>query len=189
MSCRDPAVPVRWVSCCSCSRVALPSRDPGTRLQGAAEWCYHSRQAGTPRKGDQPKDWRAGSKPRTGQAGVIFFNSAGTFVFILDFGGFVFEVVCGCVTMVWGLVFLFWGRLWDGLSRTYLSLPLLSIALVFCAPLLLTSHCSSKSRKLAWNNGCGRYQLFSMSRPSFVSVPHRFQEDFPLPPSLFCERN
>ena len=30
-----------------------------TRLQGAAEWCYHSSQVGTPRKGDQPKDWRA----------------------------------------------------------------------------------------------------------------------------------
>ena len=55
----DPAVPVRGVRRCSCSRVAIPSRDPGTRQQGAAEWCYHSIQAGTPRKGDQPKDWRA----------------------------------------------------------------------------------------------------------------------------------
>ena len=61
---RDPAVPVRGVRRCSCSRVAIPSRDPGTRLQGAAEWCYHSRQAGTPRKGDQPKDWRA-TDPKT----------------------------------------------------------------------------------------------------------------------------
>ena len=64
MSRRDPAVPVRGVRRCSCSRVAIPSRDPGIRLQGAAEWCYHSRQAGTPRKGDQPKDWRA-TDPKT----------------------------------------------------------------------------------------------------------------------------
>ena len=62
MSCRDPAVPVRWVRCCSCSRVAVPSRDPGTRLQRAAEWRHHSSQSGTPRKGDQPKDWRAPSQ-------------------------------------------------------------------------------------------------------------------------------
>ena len=59
---RDLAVPVRGVSRCSCSRVAVPSHDPGTRLQGAAEWCHHSSEAGTPRKGDQPKDWRAPSQ-------------------------------------------------------------------------------------------------------------------------------
>ena len=76
VSCRDQAVPVRWVRCCSCSRVALPSRDPGTRLQGAAEWCYHSRQAGTPRKGDQPKDWRA---PTQGTASFRRYLPSGLF--------------------------------------------------------------------------------------------------------------
>ena len=79
VSCRDPAVPVRWVRCCSCSRMAIPSRDPGTRLQGATEWCYHSRQAGTPARATNPRTGGrltqrpAGSNPRTGQAAVLFF--------------------------------------------------------------------------------------------------------------------
>ena len=76
VSCRVPAVPVRWVRCCSCSRMALPSRDPGTRLQGAAEWFYHSRQAGNPRKGDQPKDWRA---PTQGTAPFRRYPLSGMF--------------------------------------------------------------------------------------------------------------
>ena len=51
-----------------------------TRLQGAAEWCYHSSQAGTPRKGDQPKDWRAPTQEPAPFAGT---SRSGTFNFDL----------------------------------------------------------------------------------------------------------
>ena len=76
----DPAVPMWEVRRCSCSRVAVPSRDPGTRLQRAAEWRHHSSQSGTPRKGDQPKDWRAPSQETALTTGIPvghFFNLAG----------------------------------------------------------------------------------------------------------------
>ena len=51
-----------------------------TRLQGAAERCYHSSQAGTPRKGDQPKDWREPTQEPAPFAGT---PRSGTFNFDL----------------------------------------------------------------------------------------------------------
>ena len=53
-------------------------------------------------------------RPTPELAGDCFeelFNTVGTYVFILDFGGYVSEVPRGSGTMVWDLVFVFWALL------------------------------------------------------------------------------
>ena len=71
--------------------------------------------AGRPRKelaGDWPEERRAPTQEL--DRPLLFFNTVGTHVFILDFGGYVSEVVRGSGTMVWGLVFRCWTQLsWD----------------------------------------------------------------------------
>ena len=42
--------------------VVIRAAPKGVEAAGAALWQHHSRQAGTPRKGDQPKDWWAPSQ-------------------------------------------------------------------------------------------------------------------------------
>ena len=69
VSCRDPALPVEGPDV-AVAAGSVTSFDPGTWLQGAAEWCNHSSQAGTSRKGDQPKDWRAPSQETALPSGI-----------------------------------------------------------------------------------------------------------------------
>ena len=54
-------------------------------------------ESGQPPAGDRPKERRA---PTRGLAGVIFLNTVGFQESILDFGGYVFEVVCGSCLLV-----------------------------------------------------------------------------------------
>ena len=101
VSSRDPAVPVRGVRRCSCSRVAIPSRDPGTRLQeqqivsplktgghppARATNTRTGRTTDPKTSGHQPKDWAGRG---------YFFDTVGPHVFILDIGGYVSEVARG----------------------------------------------------------------------------------------------
>ena len=159
-----------------------------TRLQGAAEWCYHSRQAGTPRKGDQPKDWRA-TDPKT--SGLQPEDWTGRGFFFLH---------CRHLRVpprLWR--FRVRGRLRQCYNGLGLGISVLDgIGMVYRVPIFLFRSSPSLSSSMRHNfslrailqkYGCGRYQLFSMSRPSFASVLHRFQDHFPLSPSLFCERN
>ena len=61
--------------------------------------------------GDRPKERWAPTQEL--DRPLLFFNTVGTHVFILDFGGYVSEVVRGSGTMVWGLVFRCWTQwLW-----------------------------------------------------------------------------
>ena len=59
--------------------------------------------------GDRPEERRAPTQEL--DRPLLFFNTVGTHVFILDFGSYVSEVVCGSGTMVWGLVFRCWTQL------------------------------------------------------------------------------
>ena len=117
VSLRDPAVPMRGVRCCSCSRVAFPSRDPGTPCVKGFRGCKEQRsgcttqvrqappaRATNPRTGGRLSQRPAGTNPRTGEAADSFFNTVGTHVSILDFGGYVSEVVRGSGTRVGALV-------------------------------------------------------------------------------------
>ena len=89
VSSRDLAVPVEGSRLCSCSRVAVPSFDPGTWLQGAAEWSHHSRQAGTPRPQGRPTRGLAGTVPRNDTLRQVFLQ----LLLYLKPDGFVSEVV------------------------------------------------------------------------------------------------
>ena len=68
------------------------------------------KSGGHPRKGDEPKDWRAtvpttsGHQPKDWAGRGYFLNTVGTHVSILDFGGYVSEVVRGSGTRVGALV-------------------------------------------------------------------------------------
>ena len=56
----------------------------------------------------------------------LFFNTLCNDVFILDFGGYVSEVVRGSGTMAWGLVYLYWTALgWFIACPPFSSAPLL----------------------------------------------------------------
>ena len=77
--------------------------------------CTTQARRAPPRKGDQPKVWRAtvpktsGHQPKDWAGRGLFFNTVGTHVSILDFGGFVSEVVRGSGICVGALVgSLYW---------------------------------------------------------------------------------
>ena len=74
--------------------------------------------------GDRPKERRAPTQEL--DRPPLFFNAVGNHVFILDFGGYVSEVVRGSGTMAWGLVFLYWTALgWFIACLYFSSAPLL----------------------------------------------------------------
>ena len=89
----------------SCGRGHPPTPGSGASARRQAQVCGHS-PAGRPTQelaGDRPKERRAPTQELDRQA-VIFFYTAGTFVFILDFSGYVSEVARGRGTYVGGSV-------------------------------------------------------------------------------------
>ena len=168
------------------------SRDPATAQPaapeavsaGSAEWRYHSKQAGTTRKGDQPKNW-------TGRR--FLFNTVGTYEFVLDFGGYVSEVVRGSGTMVWGLGI----SVLDGVGMvcrvpTFLfrSSPSLSSSVYFFssrpkAALGAEHSCGTvPSRSTVAGRVSVKFRVATELREPSAVFPHRFLEDFPLSPSF-----
>ena len=60
----------------------------GSEAAGAAEWQYHSRQAGTPPQGDQPEDWRAPSRDVSKRPwGIEGIRPDGAHGFFVTIGG------------------------------------------------------------------------------------------------------
>ena len=130
-----------------------------------------SRVAGTPR-------WA--TNPRTGQAAVIFLTlSAPTC------SSWTLAVTCprSCVAVVqWfgAWYFAVWTQLVWFLACLSLSLPRLSIALVFCLLLLLASLCNFRISKLAWNRGPAAEGFIYIPTTDLAGLERILWERFPV---------
>ena len=109
----------------------------GSEAAGAAEWQYHSRQAGTPRRATNPKTGghRPEKRPLRQVPPQVFFNPAGLFTHTLALPYGVLEVVLrGCGANFHGDVpEVVWYLAWCSTvsrPRSLLSFPVVAPALV-----------------------------------------------------------